>query len=99
MALGCLQKQGLDVPRTRTAAVDFLRQRLDLPALEATPNEVARHLKRMGIAKPVVAGWTVFLQTCDRFQFAPSARPPESPLNVEAMRLIHALEADPCVMR
>jgi hypothetical protein len=97
LALAYLEKRPGDVPRTRAAAVDFLRQRLDLPALEATPNEVARHLKRLGFAKPLVADWAVFLQTCDRFQFAASPEPLEKPLHVEAVRLINAVEADPCV--
>ena len=99
IALACLRKQAPDVPRTRAAAVDFLRQRLDLAAVEATPREVARHLKRLGIAKPLVTAWTTFLQTCDCIRFAPSAERSGDFLNGEAVRLIHAVEADPCACR
>jgi hypothetical protein len=60
LALHYLAKQSDDVLRTRAAAVDYLRQRLDLPALEPSPHEVARHLKRLGIAKPLVADWATF---------------------------------------
>jgi hypothetical protein len=104
LAVAYLTKHAPDVPRTRAAAVDFLRQRLDLPAVEATPREVARHLKRMGLAKPLALEWSVFLGDCDRFRFARPADAlpadqPENPLCGEAIRLIHALEADPCVAR
>src|SRR5262249_54590039 len=99
LALAYLAKQPSDVVRTRAAAVDFLRQRLDLPALEATPSEVARHLKRLGVAKPLVADWASFLQTCDRCRFAPLAAEPDGLVSDEAVRLIHALEADACVAR
>jgi hypothetical protein len=99
LALAYLQKQAPDVPRTRAAAVDFLRQRLDLAALEATPKEVADHLKRLGIAKPLIAEWAAFLDTCDRCRFAPMPSQQVSPLSGHAIRLIHALEADPCVAR
>jgi hypothetical protein len=99
LALAYLQKQAPDVPGTRAATVDFLRQRLDLAALEATPKEVADHLKRLGIAKSLVIEWTAFLNTCDRYRFAPMTSQHESPLSVHAIRLIHALEADPCVAR
>ena len=47
----------------------------------------------------LVADWTAFLQTCDRFQFAPSTDHPDTPVTTEAIRLINALEADPCVSR
>ena len=127
VALKYLAKQGDDVPRSRAAAVDYLRQRLDLPALDPAPQEVARHMKRLGIAKPLSADWTKFLQACDEFRFAPAAahawpglRSTETPalqltsvpatgvseylnpghashLNAEAIRLIHAVEGDPCV--
>jgi hypothetical protein len=99
LALAYLTRQAPDVARTRAAAVDFLRQRLDLPALEATPSEVARHLKRLGIAKPLIADWAAFLQSCDRYRFAPSVAEPEGPVNAEAIRLIHAVEADSCAAR
>jgi hypothetical protein len=126
--LNYLAKQKDDVPRTRAAAVDYLRQRLDLPALDPAPQEVARHMKRLGIAKPLIADWAKFLQACDEFRFAPVAarawpglRYSETPavqtelasvsgvseylnpghpvdLNAEAIRLIHAVEGDPCVI-
>jgi hypothetical protein len=99
LAIAHLQKQAADVPETRSAAVDFLRQRLDLAALEATPNEVADHLKRFGFAKPLVSDWAAFLATCDRQRFAPEVNQQNSPLSAHAIRLIHAVEADPCVAR
>jgi hypothetical protein len=98
LALASLNKQGLDSADTRSAAVDFLRQRLDFPGVEASPAEVGRHLKRLGMAKPLIADWAAFLEACDRCRFAPAAAEPEL-LNVEAIRLIHAVEVDPCVGR
>ncbi len=127
LALNYLSKQKDDVPRTRAAAVDYLRQRLDLPALDPAPQEVARHLKRLGIAKPLIADWSKFLQACDQVRYAPSARAwpglrySETPavqtepasatgvseylnpghpgdFNAEAIRLINAVEGDPCVI-
>jgi len=100
-ALAYLQKQHPDPPRTRAAAIDYLRQRFDLSATEATPREVAIHLKRIGLSKSVVNGWEIFLQSCDQVRFGPrgaifqSAGQTER-LSQEAIRLIQAVEGEPC---
>ncbi len=103
LALSYLEKQAPDAIRTRAVLTDFLRQRLDLSAQEPTPAEVARHLKRLGVAKKTVAAWTAIFQTCDQYRFAPDAArrfaPATQPLSLEAIRLIQTLEADPCVTR
>jgi hypothetical protein len=104
LALAYLEKQAPDVPRTRAAAVDYLRQRFELSATEPTPHEVAFFLKRLGVAKKLAAEWSSYLEECDRLRYAPTAdgervSPDQPKLAVEAMRLIHALEADPCAGR
>ena len=73
--------------------------RLDLPAAEATPADVARHLKHLGVARPLVVSWSQFLMTCDQCQYAPDANGHRSTLPADAMKLITTLEADPCVAR
>jgi hypothetical protein len=98
-ALAYLAEHELDVMRIRAAAVDFLRIRLDLPTAEATPADVAQHLKRLWTAKPLVASWSAFLQSCDRCQYAPIEESAGKALHLEAMDLITTLEADPCVGR
>jgi len=98
-AIALLEKPGDDIFRTRTTAVDYLRDRLDLPAVEPTPFEVACYLKRLGLAKALIADWNTFLKTCDRLRFAPSETKTGNRLNAEAIRLVHAVEVYPCVGR
>lgn len=99
LALASLADQPGNVERTRAAAVDFLRQRLELTAAEPTPVEVARHLKRLGFATSVVSGWANLLHACDHVRFTSSPSAPGTDLATEAVRLIRELEADPCVWR
>ena len=98
-ALQTLVKQPADAVQVRAALVDFLRRRVDLAALDPTPAEVAAHLKRLGVRKPLIAAWTTFLQTCDRLRFAPGSTVAPNPLPGEATRLVQELEVDPCVSR
>jgi hypothetical protein len=98
-AFALLEKPGVDNYRTRAAALDFLRDRLDLSEGEPTPYEVTNHLKRLGLAKTLIADWDTFLKSCDLLRFAPPFTTTEKSLHAEAIRLIHAVEGDPCVPR
>lgn len=98
-ALSYLEKQKPDAIRTAAALTDYLRQRFDLTSSDPTPNEIEKHLRRLGATKPTYRSWARFFQTCDRLRFA-LAPPIESPnLCADAARLIHDLEADQCVGR
>jgi hypothetical protein len=75
---------------------DYLRERFDFPATDATPTEVAAFLKRRGFAKAVGEQALAFLQTCDALRFNASPDLAQRPLAEDAVRLIEAMEADPC---
>ena len=72
----------------------YLCERFDFPVDEPTPADVAAFLKRRGFAKELTTQSLAFFQACDAVRFTTGASPP---LTGEAARLIHALEADPCV--
>jgi hypothetical protein len=75
----------------------YLRERLDFPAVEPTPREVARFLKRRGFALERCAQSEAFLQACDAVQFTGGSAVAAKSLAEEAATLIESLEADPCV--
>jgi hypothetical protein len=58
----------------RAAAIvtEYLRQRFELPAAEATPVEVAAHFHRVGLPAALAERATRFFQECDAARFRPS---------------------------
>lgn len=74
----------------------YLRDRFDFTGQDASPREVARFLKRRGFALERCARSEAFLQACDALQFAGQPADVKA-LAGQAMLLIEALEADPCV--
>jgi hypothetical protein len=81
----------------RVAAImgDYLHQRLDLPAREATPAEVANHLSQLGAPVDLIEQAENLFRTCDAARFAPAESLDKGKLSSEAGRLILALEAEP----
>jgi hypothetical protein len=83
----------------------YLRQRLDFPAVEPTPAEVARFLRRRGVLAAAAQQWADLFRSLDEARYTPanvvdSMPPPEGDLwTTHAANLIHALEADPCLAR
>jgi hypothetical protein len=83
------------------ALAEYLRQRLDAPAEEPTPQEAAHHLRRLGVTPALAHRAGNLFRTCDAARFAP--RPAGGPgpaggdgLAGAAARLILDLEADSC---
>jgi hypothetical protein len=72
----------------------YLRERLDLPAAEPTPAEVAGHLERSGVSAPLAGQVVAFFRTCDAVRFAPIASQSHDDLSAAATKLILALEAE-----
>ena len=72
----------------------YLRERFDLAVDEPTPADVAAFLKRRGFAKDLCGQVQTFLHVCDAIIYASSPNPAQ--LSDDAVRLIRALEADPC---
>ncbi len=75
----------------------YLRERLDFPAVEPTPAEVRRFVRRRGASRPMADKLAAFLDACDKARFAGPASDGAAALRDEAGRLIHALEDDLCV--
>ena len=77
-----------------TIVTDYLRQRFDFPAHEATPAEVEQHLFRLGIEREIRGQWSAFFGDCADVRFSPS--PVEAPeqLRDQAIALIQNLEAE-----
>jgi hypothetical protein len=74
----------------------YLRERLNFAALDATPREAARFLKRRGFALERCAQIEAFLQASDVCRFTGGASDARL-LTEEAATLIQSLEADPCL--
>jgi hypothetical protein len=74
----------------------YLQERLDFPALDAAPKEVADFLTRRGFARSLCRQSQAFFEACDSARFTDSFGAMRC-LSQEAARLIDALEADPCV--
>lgn len=74
----------------------YLVDRFDFSVVEPTPDDVAAWLQRRGFAKERCAAGREFFEVCDaaRFDLTPADA---KPLTEKAIRLIEALEADPCV--
>jgi hypothetical protein len=74
----------------------YLHERYDFAVEDATPREVARFLKRRGFALERCTEGEAFLRACDASRYTGAAPTASAPLIEEAIRLIQALEADPC---
>jgi hypothetical protein len=74
----------------------YLRERFDFPAEDATPTEVATFLKRRGFAIAVGEQARAFFEECDAVRFNAGTSVAQLPFADDAVRLIEALEADPC---
>jgi len=74
----------------------YFVDRFDFSIIEPTPDDVAAWLQRRGFAKERCAAGRNFFEVCDaaRFDWMPTDA---KPLTEKAIRLIEALEADPCV--
>ena len=62
---------------------------------QPTPREVAGHLRRLGIAKPLYGRVESLLRGCDAARYAPVPTA-DAALRVEAIALLQDLECDPC---
>jgi hypothetical protein len=74
----------------------YLHERFDFPASDPTPTETAGFLKRRGFAKELCEQTRAFFQACDAERFTTGAESNRKHLADAAVRLIEALEADPC---
>jgi hypothetical protein len=97
-ALRAIEQDDQERRAHRTAAVmaDYLRQRLDLPAGEATPSEAADHLRRVGYSSQLAEQTADFFRSCDAVRFSPEPLYTGADLSAIAVELILALEAEPC---
>jgi hypothetical protein len=73
----------------------YLRERLHFDVPDATPREVARYLKRRGFALERCAQSEAFLQACDAVRYSVDAGASQALVD-GAIKVIEALEADPC---
>jgi hypothetical protein len=74
----------------------YLQERLDFPVEDPTPAEVFGFLKRRGFTIAVCDQGRAFFDACDSLRYTTNASADVKELAVDAGRLIHALEADPC---
>jgi hypothetical protein len=74
----------------------YLRERFDFSALDGTPIEVEKFLKRRGFTLSLCRQSRAFFEACDTVRFTQSFAEADR-LIKEAECLIHALEADPCM--
>ena len=81
----------------RVAAIltQYLHHRLDLPAAEPTPAEVAESLQRSGFQPPVAVRVADLFRTCDTARFAAVFPTDAAELPQTAARLILEMEAEP----
>jgi hypothetical protein len=75
------------------AVVQYLRQRLDLPIVEPTPAETARHLGQLAFPPTLVEQAELLLRSCDAVRYGPRVATGPTHLPDDAARLILALEA------
>ena len=73
----------------------YLQERLDFPAVEPTPADVRRFLRRR-TSRPVAEKLAAFLGSCAAARFAPVPADRPDVLRDEARRLIQTLEDDLC---
>jgi hypothetical protein len=73
----------------------YLRQRLDLPAGEPTPPEIAGHLQKLHFTPSLVDKATGFFKEADAARFLPAANTPTA-LVESGKDLILALETESC---
>jgi hypothetical protein len=99
-ALRAIQRSGkLDAVgqahQAEVALTGYMRQRLDLPAAEPVPAEVARHLEQAGASRALADEVARFFAACDAVRFAPGLM--EKPVNwtAKATHLVLALEEEP----
>lgn len=74
----------------------YLRDRLDFAAMDATPREVGRFLKRRGFALGRCALAEDFFSKCDAARYTEASFGDAEALAAQAVRLIESLEADRC---
>jgi hypothetical protein len=82
--------------RIGDAMRQYLCERFDYPASDVMPREAAAFLKRRGFALPVCERVRSFFQSADLERYAESEDGHARPTAEDAIRLIQALEADPC---
>jgi hypothetical protein len=70
---------------------EYLRQRLDLPVAEPTPDEVAAHLRRAGLDAKLASEAAAFFRACDAGRFAAGAAG-AADLQSAASRFVLAVE-------
>jgi hypothetical protein len=73
----------------------YLRQRLDLPAGEPTPPEIAAHLQKLHFGPTLVDKATAFFKQADAARFLPAADTPTA-LVESGKDLILSLETESC---
>ncbi|MFO0964354.1 MAG: hypothetical protein U0793_02030 [Gemmataceae bacterium] len=96
LALQALKDAPDEAEKIGAVAGAYLRDRLEFPALEATPPEVALFLARRGAPKETQRRWATFFAQCAAQRFARS-RPEQNHLRDEAMGMILALEDPSCL--
>jgi hypothetical protein len=75
---------------------DYLHERFDFNVEDPTPAEAAAFLRRRGFAKELCGKCARFFRACDAARYTAGARPEPGFLADDVVRLIQALEADPC---
>jgi hypothetical protein len=94
-ALKSLNGDGSErVWRVASITATYLRHRFDLPGVEPTPPEVARHLQNAGAQPDLAEQAADFFRACDAVRFAPSAAHHGVAVETDAHRLITRLEAE-----
>jgi hypothetical protein len=79
---------------TASIVADYLRQRLDLPAAEPTPIEIAVHLEHVGCAPALIQRAADFFHACDAARFGPALTTRSEALSSSAKELVLALESE-----
>jgi hypothetical protein len=92
----CNDDGAVRTEKAATVLTTYLRQRLDLAAVEPTPAEVEVHLRQRSVPPDLAAEVADFFRARDACRFCPD--PPSGPEEMPAAagRLILALEAAPC---
>jgi hypothetical protein len=81
--------------RAEAVLTGYMRQRLDLLAVEPTPVEVARHLELAGASRALAQDVAHFFAACDAVRFAPGLMGKPENWPATAAHLVLALEEEP----
>lgn len=97
-ALNALEALGVTNDGEKVAAIvtGYLRQRLELAPMEATPPEADWQLSNYGLSQGLRERVVILLRACDAVRFAPQETADKRPLTADATDIVLAVEAELC---